>query len=1317
MKTQTSKTRALLAGAALVALVATPLARAQDYQSTVLSQGPVGYWRLNETVQPQPGTTANNAGSLGSAANGTYNAFPTTGMSGPFAGSSAVGLDGSSQTISTPANASLNPSTFSFEIWAKPALVPNFAYLASSVQSASPRSGWYLAQDNGSTFGHGNSFVVRTFKSDGTTPAAEVWATNDLPSGAWYHLVLTYDGNTCTLYKNGVAVSTSVTNAYVPNTSAQFVVGQRNVDGFFWPGQVAEVAAYSGALSAPRVAAHYTAATTTPGSYASTVGADAPLLYWRFQEQGSPPAANLGTLGTAGNGMWMYDTRAGVNGPKPTTFPGFDVTNSAAAFDAQGGVVRLAPLNLNTNTVTISGWLNTTNSQLFSAGLVVCNGSGLIIDPIDGGYGIGATWGNNNYGWAPSRDSGLPTLPDSQWAYVAMVVQPSQTALFICDRNNYQNFTSVTNNYQVNNANQTFSTATLVGSADGSITKSFNGAIDEVAIFNRALGSGELYTQYGAAVGGVPPRIFNELQGPAGTVPVGDPLVLNIDAGGTPPLTFTWKRGGTTVGTTSSNTFTIASAALTDSGNYDVTISNGSGSAGPSQQVSVTVVTPSTPAIVDRLGFYNRTLYKGATLKLGVVATGGGLKYQWYKNSSAIAAATASMFIIPSVTNTDAGSYSVSVTNTLGTASNSPVVITIPVVSDTSYEGNIVSTAPEAWWRLDETVGSTNLIDGMGRHDGVYTNLLGTVPPVALGAAGALVGDPNTAASFTPAYQGVGLIPWSPTLNPNKSSIEAWVKTSVVNADGIVPFSSYDGTANGSWCQAIGGWWYGDTSGGYFGNNNNVNTLAQIVPGEWSHVVILYDPTRIISGTYYPFVLYVNGATDGYVWGGTTTPNGSGPFIIGGRNLAPPALVDRLFDGQVDEVAVYGRILSATEIQAHFAARGTITTPPTFVGAPLAQTVTTGKSVTFTASVVGTTPINLQWYKGGTLLSGATTTSYNIPSTVLGDTGTYTLWATNVAGVNSQSVSLTVISPVGYANVTNNLVLHMRFEGDTTDSSGRGNNGAAVGSPAFVPGTIGSQALQYETVMNGTNFVSASYVNLGRPADLQFGASTSFSIGLWVKTPAGSLQGDVPFIGIATNSFNNPGWDLGPSYKLGGWQWCLHDGANNFDVSGPDNSMNDGNWHHFILTVDRTTKVASSYFNGVLTATRDITSLGSVDNNILAPVIIGQDPTFTYPEAGSSILDDLGIWRRALTALEVAQVESAGAAGNSFDTVAPAEVTITFTRSGSSVTLSWTSGTLLQSDTLGAGASWTAVPGASAPSYTFTPATTGNKFYRVQVSP
>jgi len=1322
LKSIKSRLRVPLGWAVMLASLAVLPARA-DYQSTVVDQGPVGYWRLNETTAPVANGTTANLGSLGSSAMGTYVGSPTHHLPGPFTGSLAVGFDGSSQYVSTPWVTGLNTSTFSIELWVNPAQVPKFAYIASSAQLTSPRSGWYLAQDDGSTFGFGSAFVFRTFAQNGTTPAWTV-ATPVPPAGTWTHLVITYDGTIGAMYTNG-SLAMSVTNSsYVANVDALFTVGIRSSLNFPWPGEVAEEAAYSGALSAAQVAAHYTAATTAPSSYATTVLADSPVLYYRFPEAADVAAANIGTLGSAATGKYPVGTTPGAAGPRQPTYPGFEANNYAVTVPGTGPSVSVPALHLNTNAVTITAWIKPSAFPPF-AGVVMCDAgttpaTGLNLDP--NGTGIGYTWNNdaNTYNWIPSTDSGLPLLQSGVWSFVALVVDPNQAAIYLCDANNAANFTGVTNSPPGGHTPAKFDGATLFGSDANAAAYAFAGGIDEVAIFNRALGKGEVYSQYATAVGGLKPLIFGDLQGPIGPVAAGDPIVLVVDAGGTPPLTYTWHRSGTNYAITSTGTLTIANSTLSDQNTYDVRISSSLGSTN-SQSVFVQVVTPSVPQIDQLLGYQSRTLYPTGTLSFAVSATGGGLKYQWYKNASPIASATASAYTVASVTTGNAGRYSLSISNAVGTAtSGPPVVITIPSVTAGSYEAAMVASAPEAWWRLDEVPGSTNMFDGMGRHDGAYTNAAGSGSLPTLGVPGALINDTNTAASFSSTGQGIGLVPFSPTLNAGQQTIEAWVKTSVLN--GQVPVSSSYGTG-GNWMQSIDGWWYGDCSSGYWGNNLFLNTNASIIPGYWSYIVLIYDP---VGSSAYPNKLFVNGTTDGYIWGAAPVNTG-GPFIIGGRGVSAATLVDRLFDGQVDEVAVYQRVLSGAEMAAHLAARGIVIIPATFTKPLLSQTVTTGKNISFTTSVLGTAPVLLQWYKDGTLISGANTATYTIASTAVGDSGSYTLWATNAGATNSLSASLTVIPPVSYANVTNGLVLHLRFDGDTVDSSGHGNDGTGSSSPApaFVPGIIGAQALQYTTLTNGlTNVVvtSASYVTLGTvgsgpPADLQFGASTSFSVGLWVKVATNDLQGDLPYIGTATNSNNNPGWDLSPSYRLGGWQWNLNDGVktpgNNVNVSGPDSSINDGNWHNFVVTVDRTAKVANSYLDGVHTASQSISSLGNIDNNNYWPIVIGQDPTLAYPEAGSATMDDVGIWRRALTSLEVANIASAGSTGGrSFDTVGP--IPIAIAQSGGRLILNYGAGTLLESTTLGPSASWTPVPGASAPSYTVTPSGTG-KYYRVLV--
>lgn len=442
--------RSRMVGTAMLAAAAALPALA-DYQSTVVSQGPVGYWRLNETTQPATNatsTTTTNFGSLRSGANGNYNGSPARGLTGPFAGSVAVGFDGSSQSVTTPWQAGLNPGTFSVELWVNPAQVPKLAYVASSVEVTSPRSGWYLAQDDGSTFGVGSAFVVRMFNQNGSTPTIQLAAPVALAVGSWYHLVLTYDGTTATLYENGVAV-TNHTAAFVGNVDAQTTFGCRADNNFYWPGQQAEMAMYSGALSAARVSAHYIAGAATPANYVTTVQADSPVLYYRFRETSAVPAANIGTLGSAATGTYQYGTTPGVAGPRPPTYPGFEA-NDAVYGPGTGPCVLVPALNLNTNTVTITGWIKPSASpESVFAGIVVCDAgtthAGLTMDLR--GTGMGYVWNNdpNTYNWSPSSNSGLPLLAASDWSYVALVVKTDQAAIYLCASNNPANFAGVTN--------------------------------------------------------------------------------------------------------------------------------------------------------------------------------------------------------------------------------------------------------------------------------------------------------------------------------------------------------------------------------------------------------------------------------------------------------------------------------------------------------------------------------------------------------------------------------------------------------------------------------------------------------------------------------------------------------------------------------------------------------------------------------------------------------------------------------------------------------------------------------------------------------
>lgn len=1293
-------------GSTLLLALSTALTARADYASTVISQNPVGYYQLNETVQPTS-SSATNSGSLGSSANGTYVSLPSLNQPGPFTGSVSVGLDGTSQYVSVPWLAGLNTPAFSFEIWANPAQVPKFDYLASSVEVTSPRSGWYFAQDDGSTFGLGSAWVIRFFNQNASTPSVTLSAPVVTTAGTWVLLTLTYNGTTAVLYTNGVAADTETPTGYVPNVDAPFTIGARSSLNFEWPGKIAETAMYGTALTAGRVAAHYTAAKTAPATYATTVLADAPLTYYRFQAPSQPIAANSGTLGSAGNGLYLADAVAGTPGPTPPPYPGFSAANKAPAFDAGSGAVRLPAFNFNTNTVTITCWVNATNlptAENAGAGIVVCDGgstaSGLIIDGVNGGLGLGYFWNNdpNTYEVSLSGDLGLPMLNNAEWDYVALVIQPTEADIYISSPT--IPFTSVTNFYP--NVNQAFDAATLIGIDGGAVPPDpFNGAIDEVAIWDRSLASGELYSQYASAVGGLGPIVFSGPPSPDQPIVAGDTLTLVVNAGGTPNLFYQWYSNSVAISGANSSVYTKPNFSIAaDSGTYFVIVTNSFGSA-TSGVATVTGQLATAPVITSVPVGGN--IYPGGTLNLSVGAKGGGLVFQWSTNGTPIPGATKSSYIVASVSTNDAGSYYVSVTNSLGATNLGPFVITVPVLAPGTYAQVVSADAPEAWWRMDD-ISATNgalMADAMGRHPGTYTNAGG----LTVGNIGAITGGiAGTAAEFT-GDASYGYVPFFPALADQKFTLEMWVnQTNIVN--NVTAASSADANGN-NYGVAAESYWQGFVNGGTFGQPPGVTAGYDptILPGQWTHIVITHDPT--LEPTY-AWEIWVNGVTDGYIWEDGPV-NQSGPFIIGGLGTGLPSILSDNFIGDVDEVAFYGnKILTSTQIQAHYAA-AFFGVPPSFSVLPQSQTAFAGENVTLSAAAVGAQPIAYQWKKNNANLPFQTNMTLIVSNvSFTANTDIYSVTATNAFGItNSSGTQITVYYPPNDANLTNNLVCHLTFDGTYSDSSGHNNNGTPIGSPSFVPGILGGQGLNVST--DTTNGIY-NYVTLGNPPDFQFGSLVNFSISYWVQFPTNAAPEDLPFFCSAINSTGGPGITLSPSGS-GGWQWSLDNlSTNGVRVAGAQNTINDGSWHNVVETFDRTEN-GSTYLDGQLVSAVSIVGIGSIDSGSVFN--IGQDPTGLYPVSATYNLDDMGVWREVLSDIEAKSIYYvAQHYGKSFNTSGPANLSCNIYKTPSgNVGISWQTGTLVSSGTVTG--PWNPVPGATLPFYQTTPAKT-NTFYRVQ---
>ena len=93
-----------------------------------------------------------------------------------------------------------------------------------------------------------------------------------------------------------------------------------------------------------------------------------------------------------------------------------------------------------------------------------------------------------------------------------------------------------------------------------------------------------------------------------------------------------------------------------------------------------------------------------------------------------------------------------------------------------------------------------------------------------------------------------------------------------------------------------------------------------------------------------------------------------------------------------------------------------------------------------------------------------------------------------------------------------------------------------------------------------------------------------------------------------------------------------------------------------------------------IVGTTPAAATATIDDTPPHPATIGQDPTGHYGETGSADIDDLGVWRRSLTQLEVASIYIAGVSNKlSFTGSGPAagSPTLTAVQSGSNLIISW----------------------------------------------
>lgn len=172
------------------------------------------------------------------------------------------------------------------------------------------------------------------------------------------------------------------------------------------------------------------------------------------------------------------------------------------------------------------------------------------------------------------------------------------------------------------------------------------------------------------------PKITSE---PADTAAApGSPLLLSVSALGE-PLQYQWFRNNQPLPEQTGPQLQRAAATAADAGNYHVIVQNALG-----QAASRTAKVEIYPAPVITVQPVSRTVDQNKNASLSVTATGSNLTYQWRRGSQPVIGATSRALSFPKAQGTDAGVYSVIVSNGAGSVASDPATLTIilpPVVT------------------------------------------------------------------------------------------------------------------------------------------------------------------------------------------------------------------------------------------------------------------------------------------------------------------------------------------------------------------------------------------------------------------------------------------------------------------------------------------------------------------------------------------------------------------------------------------------------------------------------------------------------------
>jgi len=161
----------------------------------------------------------------------------------------------------------------------------------------------------------------------------------------------------------------------------------------------------------------------------------------------------------------------------------------AASFDGTNDRVNVPALGLASNRVTLTCWLKRNGAQNAWAGLVFSRAGSTVAGLHFGSaQELRYTWNDDGATWG--WDSGL-LVPDGQWVFAALVVEPTRATLYLGQGGT---LTPAVN--PVAHAAEAFDSTLWIGRDPHSSPRHFRGHLDDVRAYDHALSAAEVETLY-----------------------------------------------------------------------------------------------------------------------------------------------------------------------------------------------------------------------------------------------------------------------------------------------------------------------------------------------------------------------------------------------------------------------------------------------------------------------------------------------------------------------------------------------------------------------------------------------------------------------------------------------------------------------------------------------------------------------------------------------------------------------------------------------------------------------------------------------------